>query len=127
MLNYATVGSNDLPAAIAFYEALLGSVGWQKAFDHASGGRIWRDASGSIFAVLAPLNGEPATVGNGTMIGFALESPDAVAAFHAKGMELGGKDEGAPGNRGSEEAPFYFGYFRDLDGNKLCGFHIPPR
>lgn len=40
-------------------------------------------------------------------------------AVHAKALELGGTDEGAPGPRGEQ---FYAGYFRDLDGNKLNAF-----
>ncbi|MDX1508741.1 MAG: VOC family protein, partial [Woeseiaceae bacterium] len=60
-----------------------------------------------------------ATVGNGVMIAIALDSPQKVDAFHAKALELGGTDEGAPGDRGDN---FYAAYFRDLDGNKLNGF-----
>jgi hypothetical protein len=127
MLNYATLGSNRLPEALVFYDALLASIGWKGFHEHASGGRLYGAPGSSWLGVVGPADGKPATVGNGTMVGFALESPEAVAAFHAKAIELGGMDEGAPGNRGSAEAPFYFGYFRDLDGNKLCGYHIPGR
>ena len=42
-----------------------------------------------------------------------------MAAFHAKALQLGGKDEGAPGDRAPQ---MYFSYFRDLDGNKLCAY-----
>jgi predicted lactoylglutathione lyase len=44
-----------------------------------------------------------------------------VDAIYKKALELGGKDEGAPGPRGDG---FYAGYFRDLDGNKLNAFFI---
>ena len=50
-----------------------------------------------------------------------LDCNEAVDAFYAKALELGGTDEGAPGDRGGI---FYAGYFRDLDGNKLNAFHI---
>ena len=43
-----------------------------------------------------------------------------VQLLHAKALELGGTDEGAPGPRG--EHGFYGGYFRDLDGNKLNAY-----
>ena len=36
--------------------------------------------------------------------------------MYAKALELGGTDEGAPGER---FPGFYAAYFRDLDGNKL--------
>lgn len=117
---YATVGSNDLERAKAFYTALFSSVGITPMFPHPSGGLIFGKGGRLVFGVLGPYNKEPATVGNGTMISFYCDSTAEVDAFHAKAMELGGKDEGAPGLRG---AKFYMSYFRDLDGNKLCAFH----
>ncbi len=49
-----------------------------------------------------------------------VESPEIVQKLHARAVELGAADEGAPGPRG--EDGFYAGYFRDLDGNKLNAF-----
>ena len=68
-----------------------------------------------------PYDGRPATVGNGVMVAIAVNSPDNVHAMHARALELGGTDEGAPGPR---VANFYAAYFRDLDGNKLNAFCI---
>jgi catechol 2,3-dioxygenase-like lactoylglutathione lyase family enzyme len=120
-LGYTTVGSNDLPRALAFYDALLGSAGLERQFDHPSGGRIYGKDGRFCFGVLGPYDKQPATAGNGAMVAFSLDSRDEVDAFHAKALALGGADEGAPGLR----APtFYFSYFRDLDGNKLCAFNI---
>ena len=67
------------------------------------------------------LDGNAATVGNGTMVALIMNSKEKVDALHKKAMELGGKDEGAPGPRGEG---FYSGYFRDLDGNKLNAFFM---
>ncbi|MGE3917416.1 MAG: VOC family protein, partial [Hyphomicrobiaceae bacterium] len=48
-----------------------------------------------------------------------------VDAIHAKALALGGNDEGKPGLRGPNgPQAFYGAYFRDLDGNKLCAFHV---
>ena len=77
------------------------------------------DAPG--LSVTQPFNKEPATVGNGVMVAIAVDTPDRVNEFHAKALELGGTDEGAPGTRVGN---FYAGYFRDLDGNKLNAFCI---
>jgi len=118
-LNYSTVGSNDLEKAKAFYDSLFGAIGVGKVFDHPSGGRIYGQHGGAMFAVLGPYNGKPATYGNGAMCGFGLDSREQVDAFYAKALALGGTDEGAPGERGPG---FYFAYFRDLDGNKLCAY-----
>lgn len=115
---YSTVGSNDLEKAKKFYDELLGTIGWKTMFDHPSGGRLYGDGT-SLFGVLGPFDGEPATVGNGTMCGFKFDTGDEIDAFHAKALELGGANEGDP----SERAPgMHFGYFRDLDGNKLCAY-----
>ncbi len=119
MANYATVGTNNPEAAAAFYAELLGQIGWTKYFDTPRG-VLFRHPEAGLFGVMRPFNGEPATVGNGTMAGFAAPSREAVDALHAKALALGGTDEGAPGERGPNS---YFAYFRDLDGNKLCAFH----
>jgi predicted lactoylglutathione lyase len=55
------------------------------------------------------------------MVAIAVESPEKVHEVHAKALELGAADEGAPGPRVDN---FYAGYFRDLDGNKLNAFCI---
>lgn len=118
-LGYCTVGSNDLGRAKAFYDALLGSAGITPVFDHRSGGRFYGAGGRLAFGVLAPFDGGPASAGNGAMAAFSFETRAEVDAFHALALRLGGTDEGAPGERA---AGYYFSYFRDLDGNKLCAF-----
>ena len=118
-VSYMTVGSNRLEAAKVFYDALLGSIGMKGVYEHPSGGRLYRGKGTGLFGVLGPYDGEPACVGNGMMGGFDFESREEVDAFHAKAIELGGRCEGAPGER---MPGAYFAYFRDLDGNKLCGY-----
>ena len=71
------------------------------------------------FAASRPFDGNPATVGNGTMVALAVDTKEKVHAVYDKAIELGGADEGPPGPRGDA---FYAGYFRDLDGNKLNVF-----
>lgn len=117
--NYMTVGSNNLVKAKAFYDGLLGSIGMQPVHEHASGGRLYRGKDTGLFGVLGPYDGNPACVGNGAMGGFSFDTREEVDAFHAKALELGGADEGAPGER---MPGAYFAYFRDPDGNKLCGY-----
>jgi catechol 2,3-dioxygenase-like lactoylglutathione lyase family enzyme len=117
---YASVGSNDLEKAMAFYAELLGEIGMAKIFDNPGGGAFYGHPNTGMFAVVRPFDQNAATVGNGAMAGFSLPSKEAVDAFHRKALELGGTDEGAPGDRGGGA---HFAYFRDLDGNKLCAFH----
>jgi catechol 2,3-dioxygenase-like lactoylglutathione lyase family enzyme len=118
---YATVGSNRLEEAKAFYDALMALAGIPTLFEHPSGGRVYGAKGTPNFAVLGPFDKQPATVGNGAMVAFEFNSRAEVEAFHALAMRLGGIDEGSPGVRGPD---WYFSYFRDLDGNKLCAFHM---
>ncbi len=120
-VSYFTVGSNNLEPAKAFYDALLGSIGMRGVMEHPSGGRLYSGKDKGLFGVLGPYDGQPAVVGNGWMGGFKFDTPEEVDAFHAKAMELGAADEGAPGTR---LPGAYFAYFRDLDGNKLCGYKL---
>jgi catechol 2,3-dioxygenase-like lactoylglutathione lyase family enzyme len=126
MLNYATVGSNQLDAAKAFYDELLVLAGMAKMFDHPSGGRLYSAPDGTLFGVLGPHDGGAATAGNGSMVGFSFGTRAQAAEFHAKALALGGSCEGPPGLRGGEAIGAYFAYFRDLDGNKLCAYRWGP-
>lgn len=120
MLAYAMVGTNDKPKALAFYDAVLGELGYGRTMDfgksQAYGSKDNPMAPG--FAVGIPFDGKAASAGNGNMIAIYCPSEDKIKAAHAKALALGGKDEGAPGPRG--DSGFYAGYFRDLDGNKIC-------
>jgi len=123
MIGYVTLGTNDFEAAIKFYDELLGMLGGRRflemdrlvawsAGDHSPG-----------IGVCKPHDGNAATVGNGMMVALAVDSPEKVQAVYDKAIELGGSDDGPPGNRFGN---FYGGYFRDLDGNKLNAFCMLP-
>jgi catechol 2,3-dioxygenase-like lactoylglutathione lyase family enzyme len=120
-LAYCTVGSNRLEEAKVFYDGLLALTDLAPLFEHPSGGRVYGKAGAPTFGVLGPFDGSPATVGNGSMFAFSFDTRAEVDAFHAKALELGGSCEGPPGLRGPN---WWFSYFRDLDGNKLCAFSM---
>ena len=129
MIGYATIGTNDIDRARAFYDDLLGEIGARRVMEFPENGftMYGTGARAPGLAVTRPYNGEPATVGNGNMAAIVVDSRDKVDRLHARALELGGSDEGPPGVRGPEgERAFYGGYFRDLDGNKLCAFCIGP-
>ena len=120
MIGYVTLGSNDIPRAAEYYDALLATMGAGRGMESDSFIAWSTSPNRPALAIIKPANGAAATVGNGAMVALAFDANDKVDAFHAKALELGGTDEGAPGPRGS--GAFYGGYFRDLDGNKLCAF-----
>ena len=117
MLKYTTLGTNDLPRAAAFYDALLFELGARRVIDLERMIGWASRPEDPVFGVITPYDRESATVGNGVMVALHVDEPAKVDALHAKALELGGTDEGAPGLR---FGTFYAGYFRDLDGNKVA-------
>ena len=119
MIGYVTLGTNDLPRATAFYDALLAEIGAKRLWESARGiaWGVAEDKPG--LGIMQPFDGKAATVGNGVMAAIVVDSRDKVDRLHRKALELGSKDEGAAGPRGEG---VYEAYFRDLDGNKLNVF-----
>ncbi len=126
MIAYSIVGTNDLEKSAAFYDALLAEIGGKRAME-LNRVILWAGPEGGLpfFCVAQPADGNPASVGNGSMVSFGAKDPADVDRLHAKALELGATDEGAPGPRTNASLNFYAGYFRDLDGNKLNFFCLP--
>ena len=119
MIGYATLGTNDLPRAAQFYDAIAAELGFGRMMEF-DGFIAWGEAGGGAgVALTKPFDGKPATVGNGVMIALAAKDKDQVQRLYDIALSHGGSDEGAPGPRGEG---FYAGYFRDPDGNKLNAF-----
>ena len=119
MIGYVTLGTNDLPRAAAFYDALLEEIGARRMMDFGRGIAWGVSMDKPALGIMKPFDGNAATVGNGVMVALAVQSREQVDRVHHKALQLGGKDEGPAGPRGDG---FYAGYFRDLDGNKLNVF-----
>jgi len=113
-LSYIVLGTNNMDAAINFYNALFEGIGTPQVF-RTDRMNFWQFDS-FAFALATPFNREPATNGNGTMIGFDMGTEEEVKRLHAKAVELGGSCEGVP----CEKGPMFSGYIRDLDNNKIC-------
>jgi predicted lactoylglutathione lyase len=123
MIGYVVLGTNDLPRAATFYDALLGEIGLTRQMDFGERGYAWGENMDAVMlCIMTPFDGKAATVGNGTMTAVGVNSRDEVERIHAKALELGGDDEGAPGLRAEGGDGFYAAYFRDLDGHKLDVF-----
>jgi catechol 2,3-dioxygenase-like lactoylglutathione lyase family enzyme len=120
MFSHIMIGTNDLDRAKAFYDALLATL--EVPAGRVDRHRVFYRTPTGIFAVTLPIDGAPATVGNGATIGFACASPAQADAWHAAGLAHGGTTcEDPPGVR--EGSGLYLAYLRDPDGNKLCGLH----
>ena len=126
MFSHVMVGVNDLEASRKFYDALLGAMDVPPGM--ANKNRYFYRSPTGTFGITMPINGEPATHGNGSTLGFNMTSPEQVDAFHAAGVANGGTTcEDAPGWREGAVGRLYLAYLRDPDGNKLCALHRPAK
>ena len=111
MLFHTMVGSNDIERAKRFYDAVLGTLGVGEAIvnvaDSGHTRLIYNSGNGANFIVTQPINDEPATVANGSTVAFSCNSP-----------EPGPRETASMGT-------INLAYFRDPDGNKLCGIYLP--
>jgi predicted lactoylglutathione lyase len=118
MINYVTLGTNDLERGAPFYDALAAELGTGRMFEWP-GAIAWGNPGGAPgVALMKPFDGQAASVGNGVMVALEAKDPAQVDRLHALALAHGGSCEGKPGPRG--DGGFYAAYFRDVDGNKLA-------
>ena len=126
MFSHMMVGSNDIGRSKKFYDALFTAVGGKEGQQDERGRLIYMH-NGGIFLVTPPIDGQPATNGNGSTFGFAMDGPEQAKAWHNAGVAAGGTSiEDPPGLREGSFGPLYLAYLRDPDGNKLCALHRLP-
>ncbi len=123
MFSHIMVGANDVLESKDFYDAALGALGIEPGVMDPKGRCFYRTPTG-VFAITPPINGEGATHGNGSTIGFAVNDPAQADAWHAAGIANGGTTcEDPPGVRDGGAAKLYLAYLKDPSGNKICALH----
>ena len=120
MYSHNMVGPNDTARSKTFYDAVFTAMGGRAGMQDDKGRLIYMYNDG-LFMVTQPIDGQPATPGNGCTVGFAMDTPEQADAWHAAGVANGGTAiEDAPGIREGSFGQLYLAYLRDPDGNKLC-------
>jgi catechol 2,3-dioxygenase-like lactoylglutathione lyase family enzyme len=122
-IDHVSVGVTNMKRAKAFYDAALKPLGLEPVYPVEIGGQLVGVGYGvpnkPSFWIQLPINGQPASMGNGVHIAFRAETRAEVDAFYLAAIEQGGIEDGAPGLR-IEYHPTYYGAFvRDPDGNKI--------
>jgi catechol 2,3-dioxygenase-like lactoylglutathione lyase family enzyme len=129
LFSHIMIGTNDISRSKRFYDAVLKVFGAGEAFENTNKTgqrRLFYRHDGSTFCVSEPIDGQPATFGNGGTIGFKCESPEQVQLFHDVAAANGGSSiEEPPGPRAGPAGPLHLAYVRDPDGNKLCALYRP--
>lgn len=124
MFSHVMLGADDLLAAKAFYDAILGTLGIGEGMID-EWGRVVYSTDAGRFLITKPINGHAATFANGGTIGFLAKTPEEVQAWHAAGLASGGSAiEDPPGERKvTGGRVLYLAYLRDPAGNKVCATH----
>lgn len=117
ILSHVSIGSNRFDEAVIFYDQVLATLGCQRIMAHP--GAVAWGREYPEFWVQRPLDGQPASVGNGSHFGFVAESRAAVDAFYAAALAAGARADGPPGPRPDYGDPYYGCFVRDLDGHKI--------
>jgi catechol 2,3-dioxygenase-like lactoylglutathione lyase family enzyme len=127
MFSHVMLGAEDLDASKSFYDAVLATLGIPPGRKDDRGRVFYMTRSG-VFALSKPIDGAPASCGNGSTVGFAADSPEQADAWHQAGLQHGGTAiEDPPGIREGAIGKLYLAYLRDPAGNKICALHRIPR
>jgi len=124
MLHHISFGVSDIERSIAFYDAVLAPLGYQRVWEDLRPGGAdqavgyGRAGEGDKFAIKLRGSG-PLAPGPGFHLAFAAPSRDAVQAFHAASLSHGAKDNGAPGLRPDYGPDYYAAFVIDPDGFQI--------
>ncbi len=122
MIAHLSIGVANLPAARRFYDAVLLPLGYACLFpDKGSAGY---GADSADFWLLETAQPVPADPQSGLHICFDAPSREAVDAFHAAALAVGGTDNGRPGLRPDYGPAYYAAFVVDPDGYRIeahCG------
>jgi catechol 2,3-dioxygenase-like lactoylglutathione lyase family enzyme len=122
-IDHVSVGVTNIKRSKAFYDAALAPLGLNPIYPVEINGQLvgvgYGEANKPSFWIQLPINGQPASMGNGVHIAFSATTREAVDAFYIAALDQGGIEDGRPGLR-TEYHPDYYGAFvRDPDGNKI--------
>ena len=122
-LDHVSIGVTNMQRSKAFYDAALAPLGMTPVMPVEIGGQLVGLGYGSsekpCFWIGKPINGQPATMGNGVHIALHAATRAAVDAFYLAALAQGGIEDGKPGLRGHYHPNYYGAFVRDPDGNKV--------
>jgi catechol 2,3-dioxygenase-like lactoylglutathione lyase family enzyme len=117
MIHHVSVGTNDVESARKFYDPVMKALGFRRM--KQSDRDLDYGVGAIIFSVTKPLNGQPATPGNGSHIAFTVDDRAMVEEFYRLALENGGSEDGAPGPRPEYDDNYFGAFVFDPDGNKI--------
>lgn len=126
MLGHLSFGISNLARTIAFYDAIMAALGYERVFTGPSS--VGYGCAGTqndrLLLILRP---EPVIPPSpGFHLALIASSHDAVDRFHAAALRFGGANQGEPGFRPHYGDNYYAAFVLDPDGYKLEAKYPPP-
>ena len=118
-LSHVSLGTNRFNEAVAFYDAVLATLGIRRVVDVSEHQAIAYGRAFPEFWIQRPHDGQPAQTANGVHVAFLAESNAQVDAFHQAALAHGARCDGPPGQRPHYGDEYYGCFVRDLDGHKI--------
>ena len=121
MIDHMGISVSDIARARRFYDAALGALGMSVQMEVTpeqtiSGGTAlgYGKARENDFWI-----GDNERPGEGIHVALQAGSREEVDAFHARGLEAGGRDNGPPGLRPRYGPGYYAAFLHDPDGANI--------
>jgi catechol 2,3-dioxygenase-like lactoylglutathione lyase family enzyme len=124
VLHHVSIGVSDLARSAAFYDAVLGALGYSRYLEKA-GTTSWRPADGGPAFWINQRDGLSVSPDNGSHIAFRAPRNEQVDAFYAAALEAGARDDGPPGFRPEYRDTYYGAFVLDPDGHKIEAVRMP--
>jgi len=118
LVNHISVGTNQLEAALSFYDTVLATLGAKRILDMpgigAAYGRKYPE-----FWVQKPHDQQVASSANGVHFGFWANSIEEVNSFYQAAMEHHAINNGEPAPRPQYSDAYYGCFVIDPEGHKI--------
>ncbi len=124
MLHHVSIGVDDLARSAAFYDAVLGVLGYGRFMDKPGTVSWWPTGGGAAFWI-NQRDGLSTTPDNGSHLAFRAANNEGVDAFYAAAIAAGAIDDGPPGFRPEYRDTYYGAFVLDPDGHKIEAVHMP--
>lgn len=118
-LSHVSLGTNRFDQAVAFYDAVLATLGIRRMHELSEHQAIAYGRAFPEFWIQRPHDGQPAQTANGVHVAFLAESKAQVHAFHQAALAQGARCDGPPGPRPHYGDAYCGCFVRDLDGHKI--------
>jgi len=120
MIDHIGIPVSDIERSRKFYEAALGALGMsvQKEVTSDEGGG-WTALGFGVPGEKIFWVGDGDKVGEGIHVAFTADERSQVDAFHAAGLNAGGRDNGKPGPIPNYGPNYYAAFVFDPDGANI--------